>query len=94
MKKTRYTTPYVIQKYLYTRPFTKMTAVRIRNKLNIVTSELPQHEMFVNIFLSNMTEQIIKYEVSFVVLVYNSILKIELSSIISIGSHTCVCVNK
>ena len=43
-----------------------MTAVRIKNKLNIVTSELPQHEMFVNIFLNNMTEKIIRYEVSYI----------------------------
>jgi hypothetical protein len=42
-----------------------MIAVRIKNKLNIVTSELPQHEMVVNIFLINMTEKIIKCEVSF-----------------------------
>jgi hypothetical protein len=54
----------------------KMTAVRIKNKLNIVTSELPQHEMVVSIFLSNMTESIIKCEVSFEVLVYNIMLKI------------------
>ena len=72
----------------------KMTAVRIKNKLNIVTFELPQHEMFVSIFLSNMTEEIIKYEVSFGVLVYNIILKIGLSGIIAIGNHTHVCVNK
>ena len=71
-----------------------MTAVRINNKLNIVTSELPQHEMVVNIFLNNMTENIIKCEVSFEVLIYNIILKIGLSGIISIGNHTCVCVNK
>ena len=37
-----------------------MNAVRIKNKLTIVTSELPQHEMFVSIFLNNMTEKIIK----------------------------------
>jgi hypothetical protein len=67
-----------------------MTAVRIKNKLNIVTSQLPQHEMVVNIFLSNMTENIIKCEVSFEVLVYNIMLKIGLSGIISIGNHTCV----
>ena len=71
-----------------------MIAVRIKNKLNIVTSELPQHEMVVNIFLINMTEKIIKCEVSFWVLVYNIKLKIGLSGIISIGNHACVCVNK
>ena len=71
-----------------------MTAVRIKNKLNIVTSELPQYEMFVSIFLNNMTEKIIKYDVSFEVLVYKIILKIGLSGIISIGNHTHVCVNK
>ena len=70
-----------------------MIAVRIKNKLNIVTSELPQHEMVVNIFLINMTEKIFQCEVSFWVLVYNIILKIGLSGIISIGNHACVCVN-
>ena len=70
-----------------------MTTVRIKNTLNIVTSELPQHEMVVSIFLNNMTEKQIKCEVSFRVLVYNIILKIGLSGIIYIGNHTCVCVN-
>jgi flagellar biosynthesis regulator FlaF len=49
--------------YFKTRVWLAMTAVMIKNKLNIVTSELPQHEMVVNIFLSNMTENIIKCEV-------------------------------
>ena len=71
-----------------------MTAVRIKNTLNIVTSELPQHEMFVSIFLNNMTEKIIKYDVSFGMLVYTIILKIGLSGIISIENHTHVRVNK
>ena len=71
-----------------------MTAVRIKNKFNSVTSELSPHEMCVSIFLSNMTKKIIRYEVSFGVLVYSIILKIGLSGILSIGNHTHVCVNK